>query len=167
MAPPPQRPEGKLIERILEREGRSKNSAAKEVGISSTHLRNIIRGYQQVSEDVYGAVRATDATLARIALVLGITPEKLESADRRDAAGKLRAFLEESPGTAAAPREAGSDQAPPAWDLAWDEVIAEIPAIRRAIRELDRSLERIERRAEAGARASGHPDPAGRAATEH
>lgn len=53
----------------------------------------IVRGYQTMGDDVFAAVRAPADTLARMAKVVGVTPEQLEEAGRGDAAEELRELV--------------------------------------------------------------------------
>lgn len=83
-------PEGKLLAEALERSGMSIRLAAKRAGISYGRWRQIATGYQNVSAGSYAAVRGPAGTVARMAEVVGVTPEELEGAGRRDAAAELR-----------------------------------------------------------------------------
>jgi transposase-like protein len=94
-------PEGALITQALEskRPKLSVRAAAPRAGIGEARWRQIVKGYQTVSgTDV--PVRAPDDTLARMAQVVGVTPEQLIKANRPEAAEELRNLppLEE-PGT--------------------------------------------------------------------
>jgi transcriptional regulator with XRE-family HTH domain len=84
-------PEGALIEAARERAGLSQNGAAEKAGITGTHWRTIVRGGAAMTS------RRGVTTLARMARVVGVTPEQLEQAGRPDAASRLRELF---PGTA-------------------------------------------------------------------
>lgn len=90
---PAQRPEGALIAAALKRSRMSQRRAAAKVGISENRLRAIVHGYQNVSAGTYAAVRGPAETVARIAVVVGVSPEQLEDADRTDAAEELRLLI--------------------------------------------------------------------------
>ena len=66
----------------------SRREAARRAGISETRWRQIENGIIRVRGADYPEV-APAGTLARIALVVGITPAELESAGRPDAAAEL------------------------------------------------------------------------------
>ena len=82
--------EGKLIADALALSGMSIRQAAKRAGISYGRWRQITSGYQNVSPGSYATVRGPAATVARMARVVGLTPEDLHSAGREDAADALR-----------------------------------------------------------------------------
>lgn len=88
---PEQRPEGALIEAARERmepklSGRAAASAA---GISDGRWRQIVNGYLSAGQGNYIPVVAPPETLARMARVVGVTPEDLTRVGREDAAGVL------------------------------------------------------------------------------
>lgn len=87
---PAQRPEGALIAAALKRSRMSQRQAAAQAGISENRLRAIVHGYQTVSAGVYAPVKGPADTVARIAEVVGVTPEQLEEAGRPDVAAELR-----------------------------------------------------------------------------
>lgn len=89
---PPQRPEGELIKGALRRSRLSARKAADLAGISEGRWRQIVNGYQSVSGTAL-AVKGPPETVARMAQVVGVTPEELDSADRGDAAEELRTLL--------------------------------------------------------------------------
>ena len=89
---PAQRPEGKLIERAQKRSSLSQRQAAPLAGISENHWRNIVKGYSTVSAGVTAPIRGHAETVARMAQVVGVTPEQLTEAGRDDAAVELRAL---------------------------------------------------------------------------
>ncbi|GAB3213284.1 hypothetical protein GCM10027294_43410 [Marinactinospora endophytica] len=82
-------PEGELIEEARGRTGMSQNAAARAAGISGTRWRQIVKGYGTAS-GVVVQVTGPAETVARMARVVGVTPEELEEAGRDDAADQLR-----------------------------------------------------------------------------
>jgi transcriptional regulator with XRE-family HTH domain len=87
-APPPW---GALLTGALGRAGLSAREAARRAGLSEGRWRQIASGYQVVSAGVYAPVRGPAGTLARMAAVVGVTPEQLRRAGRPDAAQALAA----------------------------------------------------------------------------
>lgn len=90
-------PLGRLLESAREarRPKLSQNATAKAAGISPTTYRRVIRGIARLGgRDV--AFDGTPESIARIARVLGVTPEQLEEAGRTDAAEELRALRREA-----------------------------------------------------------------------
>lgn len=87
-APPP---EAELIERLRKALSPrlSVSRAAKAAGISEGRWRQIAKGYQQATPDLRLPVRAPADTLARMARVVGATPDQLEQVGRDDAAAVL------------------------------------------------------------------------------
>ncbi|BBZ80039.1 hypothetical protein MANY_53760 [Mycolicibacterium anyangense] len=88
----PERPkEAELIERRrLEQSPRlSVTRAAKLAGISEGRWRQIAKGYQQATKDTRIPVIAPPDTLARMADVVGSSPQELREAGRDDAADDL------------------------------------------------------------------------------
>lgn len=83
------RPEGEALEDRRRRAGLSARKAAAEAGMSDTWWRNITRGWSKVADGVYVPVRANAVTLARMALVVGMTQSDLVLCHRRDAADLL------------------------------------------------------------------------------
>jgi hypothetical protein len=94
---PEQPPEGKLIADALARAGLSIREASRRAGISYGRWRQIASGVQNVSPGSYGRVRAPAKTLAKMARVVGVTPDELHSTGREDAAAELQAFLDAPP----------------------------------------------------------------------
>lgn len=86
--PPQQRPEGKLLQDALEATGRSIRQVAADAGMSDARWRQLVKGYMTKGGHVAEEI-APAATLARMAAVLGITPEDLASTGRTDAASLL------------------------------------------------------------------------------
>jgi hypothetical protein len=116
---PSPRPEGVLIKTALEamKPKLSVRKAAPLAGIGEARWRQIVNGYQTVS-GTHVEVRAPDDTLARMAMVVGVTPEQLEGVNRAEAADELRALR----------RERAREHAPPKplreidpWSLSEDE----------------------------------------------
>jgi len=89
----PDRPEpppwGMAITAARKRAGLSAREAARRAGISEGRWRQITGGYQVVSPQVYAQVHGPAATVARMAAVVGITPEELRAAGRADAGREL------------------------------------------------------------------------------
>lgn len=88
---PTQPPESKLIDDLRQavRPKLSVRSAAAAAGISEGRWRQIIKGYNQISKDTVVPSIAPADTLARMARVVGATPEQLKAAGRDDAAEEL------------------------------------------------------------------------------
>jgi hypothetical protein len=87
---PDQPPEGKLIAEAAERMDISIREAARRAGLSYGRWRQIAQGYQNVSPGEFAKVRAPARTLAKMALVTGVSPEQMEAAGRPDAAAVMR-----------------------------------------------------------------------------
>lgn len=87
-------PWGALISAALAREGISARAGARRAGLSEGRWRQITSGYQVVSPGVYAQVRGPAGTLARMAAVVGVTPEQLRAAGRDDAAQVLAGKLD-------------------------------------------------------------------------
>lgn len=87
--------ERELLKRALQASGMSARQAASKMDISDTRLRHIINGYQPVGRGQRIHVVAPEDTLARIAMVLDVSPEELEAAGRADAAHELRKRIRE------------------------------------------------------------------------
>ena len=83
-------PEGKLIGDAAARHGLSLREAARRAGISYGRWRQIVTGYQNVSPGEFAAVHAPARTLAKMAQVVGVTPEQLAKAGRTDAAEAMQ-----------------------------------------------------------------------------
>lgn len=88
---PERRPEGSLIETAREAHSPklSARAAAARAGISDGRWRQIANGYISVGTGHYAPVIAPADTLARMAKVVGVTPEQLADVGREDAAGEL------------------------------------------------------------------------------
>lgn len=83
-------PEGKLIAAAADRMNLSIREAARRAGISYGRWRQIVTGYQNVSPGSYAEVVAPPRTLAKMAAVVGVTPDEMEAAGRPDAANAMR-----------------------------------------------------------------------------
>jgi hypothetical protein len=94
---PEQRPEGKLIAAALKRSPLTARDAASKVPLSEGRWYQIIRGYQTAGQGVYAPVRGPAETIAKMAYLVGVSPEQLEEADRADAAEELRLLFETEP----------------------------------------------------------------------
>lgn len=126
----PAPPEGVLIESAREDAGLSKREAARRAGISEGWWRTVVKGYQSLGGGDRGAVRDTPAkTIAKMAAVVGVTPEQLETeGERPDAAAILRE-MDRAPLHSVPPPPEGAHPAPRRRQgLEFD------PATRRAIR---------------------------------
>jgi len=124
MDKPEQRPEGQLIAAALKRSKLSARKASQLAGMSDGRWGQIVRGYQTMGDDVYAPVRAPADTLARMAHVVGVTPEQLDQAGRGDAAEELRELL--------------AGHAVPAGDA--DRTLAELTEMVRQDPELGRAI---------------------------
>lgn len=119
---PEQRREGALIGLAQKRSGLSQRQAAIQAGMSENHWRAIVKGYRTVSAGVYAPVRAPAETIARMARVVGVTPQQLEKAGRADAAEELRNL----------PAEDEPEREP-----TMAEVLAQLAALRARVAELE------------------------------
>jgi len=107
---PPQPPEGRLIASALKASGLSIREASRRAGISYGRWRQITSGVQNVSPGSYAAVRAPAETLARMARVVGVTPQQLEDeAMRPDAAAALRGMPAMAPPSLSVVRSPAAD----------------------------------------------------------
>ncbi len=88
---PVQPPEGKVIAAAARSDGRTVLDLAAAANMSDTRWRQIIKGYARVAGNIV-AVRAPSGTLARMARVVGVTPQQLDEAGRTDAAEALRSM---------------------------------------------------------------------------
>lgn len=109
---PPTPPEGELIKAALEKVAISQREAARQADISEARWRQIVSGYQSVGGSK-ASFRSPDKTLARMAHVVHVTPEDLESAGRAGAAQELRAIQEAEREAEQAAAEARASGAPP------------------------------------------------------
>lgn len=138
---PEQPPEGKLIEDAADRLDLSIREAARRAGISYGRWRQIVTGYQNVSPGSYAEVRAPAKTLAKMARVVGITPEDMRTqGQRNDAADEMEKTAEPMP-SAAAPSSPPLGATPAVLERG-DDVF---PGIDESIRPVvDREYGRIE-----------------------
>lgn len=88
-----QRPEGKLIEDAAHMRRLSARKAAQKAGISDGRWRQIVNGYTLPTAGQVVPVTGPDDTLARMAQVVGVSPDQLRSVGR-DRAADLLAALE-------------------------------------------------------------------------
>lgn len=84
-----QRAEGALIEKALKLAGMSGRHAATEAGISDARWRQIVNGYMSAGGGQAVSVVGPADTLARMARVVGVTPDQLREVGRADAADLL------------------------------------------------------------------------------
>lgn len=96
---PEQPREGRLIAVAQKRARLSGRKAADRAGMSEGHWRAIVSGSRSISAGVWVPVHAPAATLARMAQVVGVTPDQLADAGRADAAEELRALPPVAPET--------------------------------------------------------------------
>lgn len=96
---PEQPPEGRLIALALKRTRLSGRKAAERAGLSEGHWRAIMNGSRSISTGVWVPVHGPAETLARMAQVVGVTPEQLDEAGRGDAAAELRELTAAQPDT--------------------------------------------------------------------
>jgi hypothetical protein len=92
---PAQRPEGEILKKAQRASGQSIRQVATSAGMSDARWRQIVNGYMHVS-GVNAEVVAPPKTLARMAHVVGVTPEQLVSAGREDAADALEDLQREA-----------------------------------------------------------------------
>lgn len=115
-----QRPEGQLIQNAAKNKGVSMRELADLIDLSEARVRNIVNGYQAVGQGQRISIVGPEDTVAKMAGALGITPEELEEAGRRDAAHALRRRLPGGP----LPEWADEE------DEVWRNVVAEHEEIR-------------------------------------
>lgn len=87
---PPQQPEGALLQERLQKDGRSVRQIASQAGISDARWRQIVKGWMKQSGGAVVPVIAPAATLARMAVAVGISYRELIDVGREDAAEALR-----------------------------------------------------------------------------
>ncbi|MGH3377926.1 MAG: helix-turn-helix domain-containing protein [Actinoallomurus sp.] len=122
-------PEGRLIEEAREAmRGMSQNKAAKLAGMSGTRWRQIVTGVASGGKGIVIPVHGNPETVARMAQVVGVTPERLADVGREDAARELRALpLPNSPDD--------SDR-----DAIVDRLVAQVAEQQMQIDELQRQV---------------------------
>ena len=81
--------EAPLIDAARKRARITVREAARQSRVSEAHWRQIISGYESLGGGQYREVHAKPETLARIAQVVGITPDQLVKVGREDAAQAL------------------------------------------------------------------------------
>lgn len=88
---PPQPPEVKLIDDLRQaiRPKLSVRKAAELAGLSEGRWRQLVKGYNQATKDTAVPTNAPAETLARMARVVGATPDQLREVGREDAAHEL------------------------------------------------------------------------------
>jgi len=85
-----QRPEGALLARAIDgTPGMSRRSVADAVGMSEARVRQIINGYASAGRGQTVEVVAPAATLAKLALAVGVDVDELRGVGRPDAAHEL------------------------------------------------------------------------------
>ena len=82
-------PEGRLISAAANASGLSVRRLAANANVSETRWRQVARGWQPDASGNPVPAKASAETLARMAWVVGVTPEQLVEAGRGDAAGLL------------------------------------------------------------------------------
>lgn len=127
---PEQRPEGAAIAAALRTSRMSQREAATRAGISEARWRHIVSGYRPEAGHRI-PVRGPAETVARMARVVGITPEKLEEVGRHDAATELRTLS-----------AMVADERPPTFE----ELAAEVAEQRRSNAETRRLLDEQRKR---------------------
>jgi hypothetical protein len=83
-------PEGRLLSEALERSGMSIRQASAKAGISYGRWRQIASGVQNASPGSWAKVVGPARTVARMAQVVGVTPEEMAEAGREDVAQAMR-----------------------------------------------------------------------------
>ena len=84
-------PEGALIEAARREAGLSVREAARRAGISEGWWRQVVKGYQSMAGGGHGPVHAPADTVAKMAAVVGVTPEQMKGEGQRpDAAEAIR-----------------------------------------------------------------------------
>jgi hypothetical protein len=86
---PEQTPEGRLIADAMKRLNISARKAAEQAGMSDARWRHIVNGYQPLGRGENTHVSAPAVTLARMALVTGVSADELRAVGRADAADEL------------------------------------------------------------------------------
>lgn len=95
---PGQSAEGRLIEEAAKADGRSIRALSANAGISDTRWRQVIRGWQLNGAGQAIEARAGGDILARMALVVGVTPDQLREVGRPDAAVFAERLAKANPG---------------------------------------------------------------------
>lgn len=134
MSEPTQPPEAQLLERLRtgHRPKLSVRSAADQAGMSDARWRQIAKGFKYEAGGIRVPARAPADTLARMAKVVGATPDQLREAGRDDAAEEmLRA--DSDPAHIGAPLEPLPDATAEVVERSWSDVHALV----EAVQELD------------------------------
>ncbi|MEC3994965.1 helix-turn-helix transcriptional regulator [Actinacidiphila sp. DG2A-62] len=113
---PTQRPEGALIQSAQRTLGISAAEAARRAGISPSRWRQIVLGYQTVS-GIATPVTGPDATVARMARAVGLTPTQLQRAGCTGAADALRSIAARPPVRHRSPADAPPSALAERWRL--------------------------------------------------
>ncbi|MEV5048193.1 helix-turn-helix transcriptional regulator [Streptomyces griseoincarnatus] len=87
--------EAPLIDAARRRSRLTVREVARRARISEAHWRQIISGYESLGGGQYREVHAKPETLARIALVIDLTPDQLRKVGREDAAETLEEITPE------------------------------------------------------------------------
>ena len=82
-------PEGRLIAAAASRMNLSIREAARRAGLSYGRWRQVTQGYQNVSPGSFAPVHAPAKTVAKMAAVVGITPEQMETEGQRPDAAEI------------------------------------------------------------------------------
>jgi hypothetical protein len=109
-----------LIEQLRTHKHLSVAEAARRAQLSEARWRQIAKGVQQINADLAVPVIGPASTLARMALVVGATPEQMAGAGRPDAA-EMMAVIAAQPDNA--PGDAAAALAPALADIAELEVL--------------------------------------------
>lgn len=87
--------EAPLIEAARKQQRLTVRETAKQARISEALWRQIVSGAESLGGGTYREVKAKPETLARIAQVVGVTPEQLVKVGRQDAAAALEEITPE------------------------------------------------------------------------
>lgn len=99
MTTPPAPPEAQLIHRLREDmfPAVSMREAARRAGFSVATWSQIEQGHRKVTSSLTIPITGTAEKVARMALVVGATPEQLREAGRDDAARDLQKLIDAGP----------------------------------------------------------------------
>lgn len=115
---PEQPPEGRLLAAATEHSGLSIREASRRAGISYGRWRQITSGVQHVSPGEFAAVHAPARTLAKMAAVVGVTAEQMETEGQRPDAAQAMRDADRREVTAPAPSRSAFPLPPPTPDMA-------------------------------------------------
>lgn len=151
---PGQRPEGKLLQDALRADGRSIRQVAKLAGISDARWRQLVKGSLSVGGEHTTEQVAPPATLARMAYVVGVTPDQLTQVGREDAAALLVKLQQSADsGTSVLPLTSTVDGSPAdEIDLIYDSASMTDEQKIRAIQQVLRLRANVEAKARAEAK---------------